>query len=299
MCMKIYIDNEILNHLNDFQDHLNTKTLHFNWSTLLTSLKLEQIYKNIPPFTSDHKTFTIFLEWMGRECAEDLVIEIYDQLFIECLTSVKQLPELQYSFLLQKIKIAIGQNSLIDPPLKVFLAYLEKEPSFAMHDLILYLAWDRMCIALGIVFEQTLQYDFFLANIAILKKCLIESFIHIKMQGRTNPNFFRLAETIYAYQMREENLQTYPEEEWQILCKMAIALRDREALPNVPYIDQAINSRSQLTQINAITLDNLEKVKASILLSNYVLTKCDLQEFGFSSQVELFHDNKWISVKTD
>lgn len=145
-----------------------------------------------------------------------------------------------------------------------------------MHDLILYLAWDRVCVHLAIVFENVDQNPNIRNGLEVLKECLLESFQHITSQGKTLPGFFRLVETLYAYQMREEYLQTYTDSEWLILCEGSRALKPRESLGDLLYIDAAVVHDQELNEtpkefLKMFTLEVVEKVNASLSLADYMI----------------------------
>ncbi len=123
------------------------------------------------------------------------------------MTHIKALPCIQAPFLIDRIQkkrqsLALSQiNEIFAQSLDDYEQSLLQNPSYTMHDLILYLAWDRVCINLAVIFE----HDFSNANhrgLEVLKECLLESFQHITSEGRTIPSFFRAIEALYAYQMR-------------------------------------------------------------------------------------------------
>ena len=127
-----------------------------------------------------------------------------------------------------------------------------------------------MCVALSAIFEQPkIKHS---QGLKVLKDCLIESFQHITAQGTAKPSFFRLIETLYAYEMRDENLDNYTEADWLTLCQSSLSLRPREELIDVEYIDQALNDEP----IIVLTSDSEEKVRLSFSLANYMIKSHDL-----------------------
>ncbi len=206
--------------------------------------------------------------------SEEVIIRFYDQIFVECLTKVKSLPYMQYEFLSAKIEER-EKNPALASSLFSYREKMKQTPYPFLHDLILYLGFDLVCIRLAILFENIPTIPI---RLEILKSCLVESFNHIKKDGKTSPGFFRLTEALYAYQMREEKLKQYSEEEWAILCKGTIALRSRNYFLNVGYIDLALSEKNPVI---VFTSESSEIVKATLALAKY-----NLSALGNEYQIE-------------
>ncbi|WP_068471092.1 hypothetical protein [Candidatus Protochlamydia phocaeensis] len=297
--MKAYIDNRLIRRLkNDAEGESNIllqvchqagiladdQPLHiiFDWPSLLEYIDLSLIFKMFPKFADEHKLFALLISTLTVEPEKDLLIYLFDQLFVECLTQVKSLPQIDQTFLLSQIKrtresaLSSSTAELFLPALDRYEQQLRENPYHILHDLTLFLAWDRVCVNLAAVFERPSLDSKGQEGLLVLKECLLESFQHITGHGRTVPGFFRLIETLYAYQMREELLENYTDSEWQILCQSAQALRAREELSDVPYIDRAVvdSQDMQIASIEAVkvfTLDSADKVNAGLSLAHYTV----------------------------
>lgn len=294
--MKHYIDNKLIQKLlttNDENERKsffykcmiaiashNEHSLHFTlgWSSLLEYLGLGTVFESFQALDEHNKIFCSVIEVLKLDSEKEIVIYLYDQIFVECLTQIKALQQIQMPFLLEKIQKK-RNNPLfsINDPFAVALDDYEKRikenPQDTFHDLILYLAWDRVCVYLAAIFDHPTV--FICHGLETLKECLIESFMHITKEGKTSPGFFRLVEALYAYDMKEENLQHYTETEWQILCEGSKGLKPRELLPDSCYIDSAItNSKiSAQTALIAFCMESSDKIKAMLALSDYMLSK--------------------------
>lgn len=296
-------------------EHDHSLQIMLPWPSLLKYLGLEQLLENFPVFDSQNALFTFITSLLPLKTEKELLIRAYDQIFVECLTQIKALPQIDSSFLLQLIKekrhsFDVQVDSLFAQSLDHYEKQLLEHPTYLMHDLILYLAWDRVCVNLAILFEHPNSNDI-QSGLHILKECVLESFQHISAQGRTSPSFFRLVETLYAYQMREENLDLPTDAEWTILCAGASVLKLRENLPDVWYIDAAIvdkqkwNYTQHETEKNCIkvfTFDSPEKVKACLSLILYMIDKLKegpIEWHYFLSPVEIIclkkEGNEWIA----
>lgn len=252
----------------------------FGWPSLLEYLNLELLFENFPKFDQQDEILHFIIATLSLQPEKERLIHLYDQLFANCLTHVKALPEIQPKFLLNQIQKKRQTDTQVAQLLDLYERSFVEHLSSTMHDLILYLAWDRVCMNLAIVFEHIDYNTNIINSLKILKECLIESFQHITSQGRTSPSFFRLIETLYAYQMRDENLQTHTEAEWLILCQSARALKSRNLLSDIFYIDAAILEKEKLNKleqkkeiIRVFTLDSPEIVRATLSLAHYMIEK--------------------------
>lgn len=260
-----------------------------HWPSLLISLNLESLFADFFKFDAQNPLFALIISTLETNQDKELLIHLYDQLFAECLTHIKNLPQVNPQFLVEQIQ-SKRQNALSPPfsPLIISLfdhyeKLIRENPTHARHDLILYLAWDRICVCLALIFEYNSAISDIKPGLDILRECLLESFQHITAHGRTVPSFFRLIEALYAYEMRAENLQTYSEEEWLTLCQGAQALKNREEIADLFYIDGAIIDSQYLEKLNStgetlkiFTLEPPKNVEASLLLARYFVEKLKL-----------------------
>jgi hypothetical protein len=251
--MKISIDDQLvrlfLAEPEEWNERVETTdpkyALLLSWSSLLVFLEKEQLFEQLPPF-EDTKLFTATVETLGKEMSEENLFYIYDSLFADILNKVRNCPEVNPSYLLHEIekrkkrKIPEKLELLIQPALEAKEQFLRESPAHAMHGLILYLSWDRMCIAISKLFDTQSTNPHFLKNLKVLKSCLIESFLHIFKEGRVVPSLYRLVEALFFYQMREEQLQLHTEKEWEILKGSFSVLKGEKELVDTSYIDQAL-----------------------------------------------------------
>ena len=302
--MKTFIDSKLLKkiispiHENSFIESCKDANILsqdqsfkviFTWASLLEYIELGEIFETFPKFDEKNVLFSCFLSPI--DLSNDVIIELYDQIFVECLTVIKALPEINASFLSQKIKQK-SATSLFASSLSYYDRWLIENPYDALHDLILYLAFDRVCVYLTILFEHPSSQ---IHRLEIIQECLIESFQHITKDGKTTPGFFRLVEALYAYQMREENLQRYSDSEWLILCQSVNALKSREALIDLFYIDAAIVNVQEIEKkkpLKGFTIDSLDIVKVRLILAKYMMEKLQREIPGWKYTLfpcEIFH----------
>lgn len=271
--MKTFIDNKLLLRIAEGSKSPSEKEkIVFGWPSLLEYLELGSLFEMLPKFDAENKLFSFLLSALAVDFDKELLIRIYDQIFVENLTQIKALPQIQPAFLLKLIQLKI---QTAPKPFLLPLDYYEKlfkeNPSHAIHDLVLYLAWDRVCVHLAILFDQSLTNP---QGLEVLKECLIESFQHITKQGKTTPGFFRLVEALYAYEMREENLQKHSESEWMTLCQSSRALIPREDLSDLYYIDAAfIDMQDNSTKLRMLTIKTPDKVHSGISLARLMIEK--------------------------
>ncbi|MBS0628399.1 MAG: hypothetical protein JSS09_09335 [Verrucomicrobia bacterium] len=300
--MKAFIDHQLLKNINEkhFIESCRNKIIIssdeqievlLDWFSLLEYIDLGSLLTTFPNFDEKNIIFTCLTS--SANLSKDVVIRLFDQIFIQCLTQVKDLPEINPSFLLQKIKQK-QRTPLFFSSLNRYEELLTKDPSHTIHDLILYLAFDRVCVCIAFLFEQiSSQVD----RLETLKECLIESFQHIKQDGKTSPGFFRFIEALYAYLMREEKLQSYLDSEWNILCQISTALQPREALLDLFYIDSAIikNQEEEKNTVKAFTLESKNSVTSKINFSLYMIKKLQLEVPGWNyifSPSEIYYIQK-------
>ncbi len=260
----------------------------FDWNSLFEYLNLGQIFKNFPQFNEQHPIFQLFLSIMEKDDA-NLWMNLFDQLFALCLTDVKDMKEINPAFLLthiQKTRESSNSNPLFERTLVWYERLLSDATYHTIHDLTLYLAFDRVCVCLAMLFEHISPNKKIIPGLKVLKDCLVESFQHITLQGKTAPSYFRMIEAVYAYEMRDENLDNYTEDEWLALCQSSRALRPRDELIDVKYIDYALRSDGEMI---ALTSDSDEIVKSSYSLANYMMQKLKQEIPGWSFSLKPIH----------
>lgn len=202
------------------------------WPTFLECLDLADLYNHLPSFDAEHPFFQKCLKILFEE-GKDQAVDLFDRLFAENLCLVKDLPQLQASFLLEAIE---KKESSIDR--RLYASWNLYENRLNLHDLILYLGWERMCISVSRLFDAQSAELNFLHNLEVLKECLVESYQHISKDGKTSPSLYRLLEALFFYHMREENLHKLTEEEWSTLSQSFNILKDQNALADFFYIDE-------------------------------------------------------------
>ena len=293
--MKVYPDNQLVRKFvilnteaknllfEECQKALNQKkdnSLQFllGWPALVEYLGVGEL-AFFPKFKNQEKIFSTVVEVLKLDSDKEVIVYLYDQIFVECLTQVKELSISSPQFLMEKIKER--QNNplfcLIEDPFAATLAYYEtrllNNSSDTMHDLTLYLAWDRVCVFLGMLFDTgSLKIQH---GLEILIDCLVESFQHITENGKTIPSLFRLMEALYAFQMKEENLPTYSEEDWEILSKSVMGLQSRNVLSDANYIDAGLAYTQDVNPaiLKFLTFDSEEKVRTRLSLADFILIK--------------------------
>jgi hypothetical protein len=313
-----FIDGKCIQRLKeelDFEKFINAckkasilekgQQMHFNldWPAFLGSIDLGSIFESFPKFDHTNKLFALLISNLVLESRNDLIIRLYDQVFVECLTEVKALPQMNPAYLIGKIlekrqSLTSESSNILAEPLERYEILFERNPSSIMHDLVLYLAWDRVCVRLAIIFEYNFPDQKIPKGMQVLKECLKESFQHITGQGKTRPSFFRLAEAMYAFYMREENLKSHTESEWLVLCQGAKVLTFREDLADVCYVDAAIKNlhgkNSEVEPLHFFTMDSIEKVNARLTLSRFILEKFKQDE---SEWHYVFSSSEIVCVK--
>ncbi len=295
--MKVTVDNQIVKlFLTDPEIVLNSPlgngehSLQFTWPSLLEYLELGQLASVLPPFGKEEKLFTASVSALCEiENPEDLFY-VYDSLFTTVLKRVKALAEIDAQFLLEKIEEKKGKLSfwemekILSPALEEKEKIFKENPAHAIHDLVLYLAWDRMCVYMARLFDYQSADVKFLQNLKKLKWCLIESYQHIVHQGRTLPSFGRMMTALFYYQMREEHLQLHPESDWELLTQSFPAIKAPNELIDFFYIDYALVPA--LPPPCHLTLDSPEIVQCRLDLAHYMIgrLKEEIPQWKYSLQ---------------
>ncbi|MBX7067392.1 MAG: hypothetical protein K1X28_09190 [Parachlamydiales bacterium] len=291
--MKISVDNQVIRLLEaDPGKVLNTPLengfLNFSWPSILEYLGLGGILGRLPPFDERNALFVATVHALCEVNNPEDLFYVYDSLFTETIKQIKSLKEIDAAFLLEKIGERKEIKNILTPALAEKEKRLRENGPEAMHDLILYLAWDRMCVRMGVLFDHPSKNETFLQNLKHLKWCLLESFLHIAGQGRTNPSFYRLIEALFYYQMREERMQTHQDADWELLTQSFQALKNPNELVDYFYIDHAIASSS----VCHLTLDPPEIVQSRLDLANYMISqlKAEIPTWNYSlSESHIIH----------
>lgn len=289
--MKIVIDNHVLRvlvqHPTLLMENLllasSENEIRLRWPTLLDYLELDSIFASLPVFDESHPVFVACVKTLYANEDKEVLFYLYDQLFAECLNQIKSLPQINAPFLLQAMhekqdkSMTEEVKKMLSPALAGYKAILLNNPQDTLHNLILYLAWDRMCMNVARLFNYQSTDAKFIHGLAVLKECLVESYQHITGQGRTFPSLYRMIETLFYYQMREETLQTHTESEWVLLSQIFPLLQAEDKLADVYYIDDALTLKGQVSRKQSdntyLTLDSPANVQSKLALAQYVIAK--------------------------
>lgn len=319
--MNLYLDNQLIRKFASIEDQAkNTALLNaclkaknvsleqvqvqiqfvLEWPSLLEYLGFGSILENDPKIDAQNKMLSSLIEILKLDSEQEVLFYLYDQIFVECLTQIKKLPEVHPRILIDQIQRKQAKplfSGILDPfelALNCYEKKLTEAPHEAIHDLTLNLAWDRVCIFLGTIFDETtLKTE---NGLKILKDCLIESYRHLKLEGKTSPSFIRLAEALFAFYMKEENLDTHNDEEWEVLCKSVETLQSRESLSNVSYIDSGVAIMGQMEKkLSVLTLEPDHQVKARLALANQMMTKLKREDPNWCFYL---HPYEIFNVKT-
>lgn len=267
--MPVFIDNRLMKLLVEgavFSEHLGQ--IEMERSSFLACIGLGKILESFPAFDEKNAFFAFCKSDLIFDLEKDVITYLYDQIFVGCLTDVQNSLKIEVSFLLEQL--AETEKKVPGCLSSAFLKYKQRlidTPKQLIHDLTLYLAWDLVCLRIAILFENISSDSRNQNLLKGLEECLVESFTHITQQGKTKPDFFRMCEALYANAMRQENLQGYPQEEWEILSKSCQALMPREELSNVFYLSL------EETEGKVFTLDPPNKVEAVLRLAEYMMQK--------------------------
>jgi len=290
--MKIIVDHQIVKSLpQNIHEMLKNplilnsdNQIFFGWPALLEYLGLGSLLKNLPAFDHTQPLFKACLTILYTNEKKEVLCNLYDSLFAENLNQIRALPQISASFILQTIKAERQKTSFLEGervysfPLALYeRAFIENAPH-KMHDLILYLAWDRMCVCMARLFDYQSTDQKFISGIEVLKECLIESYLHIVKQGRTSPGIYRMIESLFFYQTREENLQKHTDNDWNILSQSISIIKSQDVLADFHYIDDAVVSLKKLKteEENSeyyLTLDSPNQVNSRLLLVEYMMNK--------------------------
>ncbi len=248
------------------------------WPAFLEYLGLGGLFSGFPVFGPEEPLFTATAQTAASTDEKEVLLYIYDRLFTEALNRVRALPQINAAFLYEAIQ---GQRKVspfseaekaLDPALKKYETALLERPLDTLHDLTLYLSYDRMCAWMAALFDLPSQDPRFIRGIAVLKECLVESYQHIFKHGRTVPGVFRLVEALFAYQMREENLPKHSEAEWALLSQSVPLLYSEGELAD-SYIDDAVADRLDETPACHFISDEPETVKKRIALAQHMFNQ--------------------------
>ncbi len=257
----------------------------FSLPRVFAELGLDSLLETFPQFEKS-ELFSVIIFCLKEGKDKEILIRLYDQIFVECLTYVKSYEEIAPGALLESIKRK--QNLTLD------LRFLEKRlqinPYETIHDITLYLAWDRVCVYSAILFEYPFKEPCAIQGLDVFKDCLLESYQHIKGQARSDPSFFRLMEALYAYYMREEKLQTHTEQEWQILCRSATVLRPRDLLCDVSYVDFSVKKTGDVKNpCTVFTSDCEEVVQNSLAFAGCIMKKIQKHDASWVYEIDPIH----------
>lgn len=283
--MKILIDNQIVKNLVHNTPKMsensllsNENQISFRWPSLLEYLGLGSLFSTLPTYDQTHPLFVASISTLQTNEDREVLFYVYDRLFAENLTQLKALPQINASFLCQAIKEKCENATVLSPALTAYEEALIKNASHTMHDLILYLAWDRMCVCMARLFNYQSTNPKFIKGLDVLKGCLIESYQHIVQQGRTSPGLYRMIESLFFYQMREENLQKHTDAEWTLLSQSFQVLKSEDELVDFFYIDDGVITEGEVTTEGEneecyLTLDTPERVNSRVALAQLMMAK--------------------------
>lgn len=284
--MQITLDNQIVNRFlkGNFRIADLDDPISFRWPSLLEFLELGSMVSNLPPFDQSHPLFQACVATLHKNEEKEVLFYIYDRLFAENLTQIKALTQLNASFLLQAIneRRARECEKVFSPALAPYEEALQLNASKTIHDLVLYLAWDRMCVCMARLFDYQSADPHFIKGLTVLKECLIESFQHITLQGHTSPGIYRMLEALVYYQMREENLEKHSPAQWAMLSQSFPVFKPEDKLPDFFYIDDAVILEEKPKEMKEsiychLTLDLPDRVNARLALAQYMMDQLKLE----------------------
>ena len=221
---------------------------------------------------------------------KEVIHYLFDGLFTENLQQITSLKQMNAAFLVQAIrdkreKISCNKEKEgLAFTLNTYERALTENISETMHGLILYLGWDRCCVCMAHLFDYQTNEPKFIQNIALLWECLIESYQHIFLQGRTRPGIYRMFEACLFYQMREENLHALTADEWELVNQSFQLLKPEEELMDCFYIDDAIAMKNDEDAECYATVDSSLQVQTKVALAKYMIDKIkrDFPSWNFS-----------------
>lgn len=285
--MEIVIDNQIAKKLRtDIEKKITdlladpNNRLIFRWPSLLEYLGLESLFISFSGFDESNPLFQATVATLHKPQEKETVLHIYDRLFAEVLTQIKELKQIQPNSLLEAIENSPKHHikeieDAISKVLNDFKKLLSEKGYSVTHDLILYLAWDRMCVWLSYLFDYQSKDANFITALKVLQECLVESYVHISRQGQIIPSFYRLSESLIFYYMREESLDSHTPEEWETLSQSFQFLVGKDKIADCYYIDEAISILEGGASIEPhyLTLDSYDQIHMRLLVANVILGK--------------------------
>lgn len=260
------------------------ESISLDWPSFLSYIGLAEVLVPVQIFGPNNKIHTFLTFALAEKLESEVLFKFYDQIFVEVLSQIKDLRSINADFLraaIQRKRLSDSAEDVFFGPLNYYEKLLVENPAKTIHDLTLYLAWDRVCINLSVLFEHQSSDKYFQHSLKVFKECLIESFQHIFKNSEIPPSFFRLLEAYYAYELREEKLQTYSEADWQTLCQSSKALRPRELLADVVYVDRAISLRVESDKMKVYTMDSADKVNSTGTLAKFAISKFQDETIGW------------------
>lgn len=311
--MKIFIEKSIIKTFAQEPQAIKAKILDlglnhewvFSWPSLLEYLDLGSLLSTLPLFDQTHALFNQCISILSLNEEKEAIFYLFDSLFVENLTQIKNLSQVDSAFFLQAIALKrqsepfFNAEKELSSALEPYETALTVNPSHLMHDLILYLAWERICVWIGSLFDYQSSDQKFINNLQILKECLIESFQHITSQGRTSPSFYRLLEALFFYQVREENFQIHSQADWNILSQSFPVLLPPNCLADVRYVDNALVPLNKLNQQENsewyLTLDSQDKIDSRLKLANYMCNQLKTENPQWNYQLVQKQIQIWSS----
>lgn len=284
--MKYVADNQIIKILAQNPKELMQNAfiadpdnqLYLRWPALLEYLGLGSLLTTLPTFEPAQPLFNACVTTLSSNKEKEVCFYIYDQIFTECLNQIKMLPQMNAPYLIEAIKKSrltpsfLTAEKIISSSLSAYEIALISHGAAAIHDLVLYLAWDRMCVCMGHLFDYQTAEPKFNKGLIILKECLIESYLHISQHEKTSPNLSRMIESLLFYHVREDNLQNHTDKGWETLSKSLPHLNPQNELADIYYIDDALVPESDDNQVY-LTLEEAAKVNVKLELAQYIFEK--------------------------
>lgn len=284
MAVKLSVDNQIVRLFSSDVDKVlscpiwrENISFHFTHPTFLEYLELGDILAKVTPFDETGALFQATITALCEVDNPEDLFYIYDSLFAEMLNRIKALEQIEPNFLMKRIREKKESLSFWSMEKILSLAMAEKEKEFkentyhVMHDLTLYLAWDRMCIAMSRLFDYQSQNPIFLNNLRKLKWCLMESYQHIRAQGKTRPSFYRMMEALIYYQMREEHLELHKEGDWELLSQSFTLLKHPNEWADCFYSDCVLVADLEEVSFCHLTTESSEMVERRLALTHYMI----------------------------
>lgn len=290
--MEVIVDKNIIKSLLSNLLKVNTDLLTdpknkigFRWPTFLKYLDIEPFSTDFPIFDEANVIFQASLDVLHTWKDNDTIFHMYDRLFAEILSLIKALPQIDPNFLLEAAKkrpplVPSELEKAMTAAFAIYEKALVENTYHTMHDLILYLGYDRICVWIAHLFDYPSSEPKFIRGIKVLKECLIESYLHISNQGRTFPSIYRLFETLVFYNMREDVLNQHTPDDWAILSQSFSVLKGDRDISDVFYIDDAVLTTSKLKtypECCYLTLNNPDEINLQHHLAKFMLKKLAIE----------------------